>query len=171
MSNLIDLVLDKVDISKPYWTMYEEFLIKWDEDDELETILKDVSVEEIETTFKEIYKIYYAPDSSIVCKETTCKESKGLTKHKLVNALNSKGEILLFNMTIGIMMSNTSYQKMLKKYSLDDIDRQRLYCLFHKHVRPDDTFVKDLEDAGVKWKPIQIKNPRRIMARFPEISA
>ena len=172
MKNLMKFILKRVDLSKSYWSMYEEFLLKWDEDNDLENELKEVSVEEIEEIFKEIYKRYYQPDEQVFEKETTFGEYKGMTKHNFVYALNKKGEILLFNLTIGIMMSKTAFQKMLKLYSLDDITRPRLYCMFHHaHTRYDDNFVKDLLEAGVKWKPIQIKNPKRMLYRYPKISA
>jgi hypothetical protein len=170
MENLKEIIIKNVDLSLDYMSMYEKFLIQWDENSELEKALKDVSVSEIQPLFLEIYKTYYLPDKNIVEKETTFKEFKSYNKQNLVHALNTNGDHLIFNSTIGVMLSKTSMDKFLKKYSIDDITRVRLYCMFHNHIRPDDDFVKVLIKSGVKWKPIEIKNKNRIHAKYPEIS-
>lgn len=170
MEKLKNILTDKLDLSLPFFEMYEKFLIQWDEDPELENALKEVTVVEIQDFFTEVYEHYYLPDSQIKPKETTFKEILDYTKHNLVHALNTKGEHLLFNATIGVMMSNTSMSRLLKEYSLDDINSIRLNCMFHKHNRPDDEFLNDLQRLNVKWKPIQHKNPRRIFSRFPKIA-
>jgi hypothetical protein len=170
MENLKQIIIKNVDLSLDYWSMFEKFLIQWEEDAELSETLKDVTVSDIEPLFLEIYKTYYLPDKQVVEKETTFNEFKTYNKYNLVHALNINGDHLIFNATTGVMLSKTSMEKFLKKYSIDDVTRVRLYCMFHNHVRPDDDFVKVLNNSGVKWKRIEIKNKHRIYSRFPQIS-
>lgn len=170
MEKLKNIITDKLDLSLPYFSMYEKFLTQWDEDNELEMALKEISVAELEEFFLEIFEHYYLPDTEIKEKETIYKDFYGYNTHNLVHATNTKGDHLIFNSTTGVMMSNTSMERLLKEYTIDDITRVRLYCMFHKHSRPDDDFINNLQRLNVKWKPIQLKNPRRVFSRFPEIS-
>ena len=170
MENLKKIIRQNIDVSLPYFEMYEKFLIAWDENKELEEALKEVTVAQIEEEFMEIYEYYYLPDQIPKEKETTFGSFQRYTIHKLVHALNTKGEHLIFNATTGVLLSKSSMMKFLKHYSLDDITRVRLYCMFHNHIRPDDDFVSNLNKLNIKWKPIEIKNKKRIHARFPEIS-
>lgn len=171
MENIKSIVVEKLDLSLPYWTMYEKFLTDWETDEELETILKDITAEDIMNIFLEIHKEYYFRDTQIENKETNVKQDEcSYNKHNLVVAKNEKDEVIIFNATIGISMSKTSYQKYLKNYTNDDIDRIRLFCLFNNHSRPDDDFVKKLFESGIRWKQIMVKNPKRIYSRFKQIS-
>lgn len=170
MEKLKNILTPKLDLGRPYFEMYEKFLIQWDNDSDLETLLKEVSVTEIQEFFREVYEHYYLPDTEIKVKETIYKDFFGYTKHNLVHAQNTKNEHLLFNATIGIIMSKTSLDRLLKEFTLDDITSVRLYCMYHNHVRPDDDFINNLQQLNVKWKPLQVKNSRRIFSRFPEIS-
>lgn len=171
MENIKSIIVEKIDLSLPYWTMYEKFLTDLETDENLETALKDITTEDIMNIFLEIHKEYYLRDTQVENRETKVDQNKcSYNKHKLVIAKNEKDEVVIFNATIGIMMSKTSYQKYLKNFTNDDIDRIRLYCLFNNHIRPDDDFVKKLFEFGIRWKQIQIKNPKRIYSRFKEIS-
>lgn len=170
MDNFKTIIRSKVDLSLPFFSMYEKFLLQWEEDKELEESLKEIKVEEIEEELMEIFKDYYSQDKLQKLKEIKFKEFSTYTKHNLVHALNTKSEHLIFNTTVGVIMSKTSLEKFLKHYSLDDITRVRLYCMFHKHSKVDDDFIRNLDKLNIKWKPMEIKNPKRIIYRFPKIS-
>lgn len=170
MEKLKNILADKLDLSLPYFDMYEKFLLQWDEDTELEIALKEISVAEIEEFFLEIYEQYYLPDSEILGKETTFKEFVEYNKINLVHAISTKGDHLIFNATTGIVLSNTSFNRFLKHYSIDDITRTRLFCMSNQHSRQDDDFISNLQKLNVKWKPLKVKNSKRVYYRFPEIS-
>ena len=170
MENLQKIVLEKIDLSLPFFSMYEKFLVQWDEDPELEEALKEVKVADIEQVFMKLYETYYLPDTKIVEKETIFDEFIGYNEHNLVYAKTKKAEHIIFNTTTGVILSKTSMERLLKKYTIDDITRVRLYCMFHNHTRPDDDFITNLDKMNVKWKTLKIKNPMRMWARFPKIS-
>lgn len=171
MENVMKMILKNVDLSKSYWGAYEAFLVNLEENEELNDMFKEVLTQEIEECFVEIYEKFYLPDFRTVEDEIIFDKKLEHTEHNLVYGITKDGTYVIHNLTIGIRVSKTSMNKFLKKYKLGDIDRVRLYCMYHNHVRPDDSFVKDLSDSGIKWKPIKIKNPKRMLFREPNISA
>ena len=171
MENLTNFIINKIDLSLSYNEMCAKFLEDIDKNDELSEQMYSIPTDTIKKVFVEIYMKHYNRDDIEVKKEIKNYKLIEYTKCKFVHAVTEKNEHLIFNSSVGFKMSNTAFNKFIKKYSLDDLTRPRLYALFHNTLNKDDNFLNYLKNNGVVWKPIKVKNSSRIHYRYPEISA
>lgn len=164
-------IIKNSNLSLPYFTAYADFLERIESEQDLQQMFKEISTEEIEQCWEYIHEHYYEIDYKEVENELTFSEYESMTEHNFVHCITKDGQHVIHNLTTGSVLSKTSMKKFLKKYTLNDIDRVRLYCMFHESSRADDTFINDLRNLGIKWKPIKIKNPKRMLYRYPTIAA
>lgn len=170
MEDIRKKIYKSFDLSLDFFTNCENFLLQLEQEEKDNPDLMDIPTELIEEIFEDIHNKCYSRDNIEVENEILFKEFLEYTPHNFVLGTDKKGYFVLFCATQGITFSKTSWNRFKKKFTLEDINRIRLYCLIENHNRTDDDFIKELIELNFKWKKIKIKNPMRIYSRFPQIA-
>jgi len=170
LNDLDRIIFPKLKLHLPFNDMLIDFYDQWDSDHELGESLKEYQVNDIECSFNKVVKLYQSKRKS-TSREVNGHKFEGYNKNKLVILTNNKEEIIVCNLTTGIKFSKTAFKEFKKLYTLDDITRVRLYCLYHLQGREDDNFFNTLKQNKIKYQPIDMVNSLKLLKLYPEVSA
>ena len=171
MEETTKILVSKVDLSLPYFDMIIKFLEDCENDKELDQMFGNLSNDDLLEEFDKIKKCFYSIQTNALNKRIIFDKFINYNDYGIGLATTNDGAFIIFNSKMGIVLSKTSYNKFIKIFDLNEIDRRRLYCMNQDHVPIDDDFIPRLREKGIKWKPINIEQSVRTIKKYPKLSS